>query len=135
MTTKEEAEVHTNPTALLGSEIKEVVQQETPANTAAKKSYPKEKHPKATQSPKFGQRLSVSPPKEEAPPKQVKSLERKRSDTKPEVLKPATPFERKISDTKVATSLKPSDRKRSDTKVEGITPQKRAPEPPVKVYT
>ena len=54
----------------------------------AKKVYPKEKHPKVTKSPKFGQRLLVTAEKHEEKPKpEEKPWERKRSDTKPEVAK------------------------------------------------
>ena len=98
--------------------------------TTEKKVYPKEKHPKAAQSPKFGQRLLVAPPKEKPPvakPEQeVKPVEQKRTDTKPEVSKPAT-------------SVKQLEQKRSDMKPEVAkpvdkvaAPHKKTPEPQVK---
>lgn len=56
-----------------------------------KKVYPKEKHPNATQSPKFGQRLLVAAPKEKQPAKPEpaeKPGEQKRYEVKQEVTKP-----------------------------------------------
>ena len=68
--------------------------QQPPAPPAPqKKVYPKEKHPKAAESPKFGQRLLAAPPGKKKPSVKpepvVKPSEQKRIETKPpEVTKP-----------------------------------------------
>ena len=81
---------------------------EQPPPATEKKVYPKEKHPKVTKSPKFGQRLLTAPPKEKPPAKPepvVKpSSEQKRFETKPVVTKPVESV---------------------------ISPHRKAPEPPV----
>lgn len=73
-----------------------------------KKVYPKEKHPRATKSPKFGQRMLVAPPKE-------KPLVR------PEPV--MNPSEQKRFETKALEVTKPVERM--------FSPHRKAPEPPI----
>lgn len=74
-----------------------------------KKVYPKEKHPKAAESPKFGQRLLAAPPGKEKP------------SVKPESL--VKPSEQKRFETKPPAVAKPVEKV--------FSPHRKAPEPPV----